>query len=87
MLPLGMLNEFSKIHQDCAWFAIPFSAIVSWVFTTMDRVGEATENPFEGGANDIPMASMSRTIEIDLREMLDQTDLPSPIVPKNNIVL
>lgn len=87
LLPMGMLNEFAKIHPDCVWFAIPFSVIVSWVFTSMDRVGEATENPFEGGANDIPMASMSRAIEIDLREMLDEDDLPALIAPVNNIVL
>lgn len=42
----------------------------------MEKVGESTENPFEGGSNDVPITSMSRTIEIDLREMLDETDLP-----------
>ena len=87
MMPLGMINEFAKIHPQCVWFAIPFSTIVSWVFVTMDRVGEATENPFEGGANDIPMAAMSRTIEIDLRDMLDQKDLPAVLQPKNNILM
>ncbi|NUY79815.1 multidrug transporter [Flavobacterium sp. MAH-1] len=87
LLPLGMLNEFAKIGPECVWFAIPFSTVVSWVFTSMDRVGEATENPFEGSANDIPMASLSRTIEIDLRDMLDEENLPPPIAAKNNIVL
>ncbi|RZJ68316.1 MAG: multidrug transporter [Flavobacterium sp.] len=87
LLPMGMLGEFARIHPDCAWFAIPFSMIVSWVFTSMDRVGEATENPFEGGPNDIPMANMSRTIEIDLREMLDEENIPTAITPVNNIVL
>jgi putative membrane protein len=87
MLPLGMLNEFQKLGAHFVWLTIPFSVLVSWVFTSMDKVGEASENPFEGGANDIPMASLSRTIEIDLRDMLDESDLPSPITATNNILL
>lgn len=87
VLPFGMLNEFQKMGEHFVWLTIPFSVIVSWVFISMERVGEATENPFEGGANDVPMAALSRTIEIDLRDMLNERDLPPAIVPKNNIVL
>jgi putative membrane protein len=87
MLPFGMLNEFQKLGEIFVWLTIPFSVIVSWVFTSMEKVGEATENPFEGGANDIPMAALSRTIEIDLRDMLDETNLPEPITPVNNILM
>lgn len=87
MLPFGMLNEFQKLGEYSVWLTIPFSVIVSWVFTSLEKVGEATENPFEGGANDIPMASLSRSIEIDLRDMLDESYLPEPIDPINNIVL
>ena len=75
------------LGQQFIWLTIPFSVIVSWVFIAMDRVGEATENPFEGGANDIPMAAISRTIEIDLRDMLDEKELPEPIAAINNILM
>jgi putative membrane protein len=87
MLPFGMLNEFQKLGEHFVWLTIPFTVIVSWVFTSMEKVGEATENPFEGGANDIPMAALSRTIEIDLRDMLDENQLPDPITPHNNILM
>jgi putative membrane protein len=53
----------------------------------LDRVGESTENPFEGNANDIPISQMSRMIEIDLREMLGENQLPASLEPENNIVL
>ncbi len=87
MLPFGMLNEFQKLGEHFVWLTIPFTVIVSWVFTSMEKVGEATENPFEGGANDIPMAALSRTIEIDLRDLLDESQLPNPITPTNNILM
>jgi putative membrane protein len=87
MLPFGMLNEFQKLGEHFVWLTIPFTVVVSWVFTSMEKVGEATENPFEGGANDIPMAALSRTIEIDLREMIDEIELPDPITANNNILM
>jgi putative membrane protein len=50
-------------------------------------VGESTENPFEGSANDVPISQMSRAVEIDIREMLGETNLPPTLQPQNNIVL
>jgi len=85
LLPFGMLNEFKKMGDDFVWLNIPFSVIVSWVFVSMERVGEAAENPFEGNANDVPISTMSRTIEIDLRDMLDEENLPAPLPPVHNI--
>lgn len=87
LLPFGMLNEFDKLGQHMVWLTIPFSVMVGWVFLSLEQVGEATENPFEGGANDVPITSMSRTIEIDLREMLDEKNLPPAIQAVNNIIM
>lgn len=95
LLPFGMLKEFDKLNDGITgifagqmiWLVIPFSVLISWVFTSLEQVGESTENPFEGSANDVPISQMSRTIEIDLREMLGETDLPPALLPKNNIIL
>ena len=80
MLPFGMLDVFA--HGQESWtifFGIPASVICFWIFWLMDRVGEYSENPFEGLANDVPIKSMARGIEIDIRQMLDETDLPPAI--------
>ena len=87
MLPFGMLNEFQKLGDQFVWLTIPFTIVVGWVFTSMEKVGESTENPFEGNANDVPITAMSRTIEIDLKDMLDEDDLPKPLTPINNILM
>ncbi|HVI47953.1 MAG TPA: bestrophin family ion channel [Chitinophaga sp.] len=86
-LPFGLLNEFAKLGEHGAWLTIPFTVVVGWVFTSLEQVGESTENPFEGGANDVPITSMSRTIEIDLREMLGEKELPAPVPAMNNILM
>ena len=49
--------------------------------------GESTENPFEGGANDVPISMLCCSIEIDLREMMGETELPPILQPKSNIAL
>lgn len=87
LVPFGMLQEFDKLGDHYIWLTIPFTVLVCWVFLTMEKIGEVTENPFEGSPNDVPMASLSRTIEIDLREMLDEKDLPAPIAAVNNILM
>ena len=87
MVPFGLLNEFAKMGEHFVWLNIPFSVLVSWVFNAMEKVGEATENPFEGNANDVPITALSRTIEIDLRDMLDEADLPPALTPVNKILM
>ena len=86
-VPFGMLDEFSRLGDYGVWLTIPFSVVVGWVFTSLEQVGESTENPFEGGANDVPMAALSRTIEIDLKEMLEETDLPPAAKAINQILM
>lgn len=83
LIPFGIVPEFSEIGMNLVdkfpmlsnyfvWLAIPFCAAVSWVFYTMERIGRVGENPFEGTPNDVPISTISRGIEIDLRQMLDE---------------
>jgi len=76
----NLTGEYPSIGKNFVWFSIPFSIIVSWVFHTMERIGRTGENPFEGTANDVPITTISRAIEIDLREMLDEDpeSIPEP---------
>ncbi|MEM7455306.1 MAG: bestrophin family ion channel [Planctomycetota bacterium] len=87
LLPFGMATEFANMGEYGTWWSIPFSALVGWVFVMMEVVGDYSENPFQGMANDIPMFSLCRTIEIDLREMLGESDLPPAVASKNGILM
>ncbi len=69
------------------WLSIPFSALISWVFYCIELIGENTENPFEGGPNDVPITNMSRGIEIDIRQLIDDHDIPPPYKWENHIVM
>lgn len=90
-LPLGFIGEFSKLidkyGSHIIWLAVPLSVLIGWVFLVLEQIGESTENPFEGGANDVPITHMSRSIEIELREMLGETNLPASYEPINDILM
>lgn len=98
LLPFGVIPEFSEIGVKLlpdfptlgsyfVWLGIPFTAIVSWVFHTMQRIGIVGENPFEGSANDVPISTIARAIEIDLREMLGENpeQIPKPYPPSHGV--
>ncbi|MEM6733805.1 MAG: bestrophin family ion channel, partial [Myxococcota bacterium] len=78
LLPFGLLKEFASMGPHYVWATIPFATIVSWVFLTTDQIGDWSENPFEGLANDVPISSMSRGIERDIRQIVGLQELPPP---------
>lgn len=84
LLPLAIVPQFAEIGQNMManqpfigslfiWLSIPFYVAVAWVFHTMERIGRTGENPFEGSANDVPISTIARGIEIDLRQNLGET--------------
>lgn len=87
LLPFGLLTEMNKMGEWGVWMTIPFSVLISWVFMTMEQIGEFSENPFDNGVNDIPIATICRNIEIDVLEMLGEKNLPSRLEPFNQVML
>lgn len=87
LVPLGLVFEFGRVRPELAWLTIPLSLLVGWVFATMELVGDYSENPFEGLTNDVPMFSMCRTIEADLRQMIGDTELPEVVRPVDGILM
>lgn len=87
LLPFALVPEFAKLDPAATWLAVPFSMLIAWIFTTMEQVGDTSENPFENGVNDVPMSAICRTIEIDLKEMLGEKPLPSPMVAESHVLM
>lgn len=87
LLPFGLLENLSQLAEWGVWLTIPFSLLISWVFYTMEQIGEFSENPFDNAVNDIPISTICRNIEIDLKEMLGETNLPPKLQPDNLVLL
>ncbi len=71
-LPFGLVEHFG-------WFTAIISIPISFVFLVLQAAGRVNEDPFENRWTDTPMSTLSRTIEINLREQLGERDLPEPL--------
>ena len=60
--------------------------LISYAFFGLDAVGEEIEDPFGMDPNDLPLASLSRMIEVNLRQRLGETDLPPLATPVDGVL-
>jgi putative membrane protein len=93
LMPFGLFPSFwdagaaNGTSLWTAWLNVPSSLFVGWTFLTLEKVGEASSNPFEGGANDVPISAIARRIEIEFKAILgEKTDLV-PHEPKASVLL
>ena len=61
--------------------------VISLSFMVVEQLGASLKNPFENDDNDTPMTSLCRTIEIDLRQHLGETNVPPPIEPVDGVLM
>ncbi len=60
-----------------------FCAMVAYAFFGLDALSEELQDPFGISANDLALTAMSRTTEINLLDILGETELPEPIQLQN----
>ena len=87
LLPLGLVSEFAQLGPMGVWLSVPLTVLVSWIYLTMDQIGDYSEFPFHGHPTDVPMLAICRTIEIDLRTMLGEQTLPAPVAAVGGILM
>jgi putative membrane protein len=73
-------NEIDLIDM----FVTPFMMLA---FLLTERLGADLKKPFENRVNDTPMTALCRTIEIDLRQQLGETDLPERLEPVDGVLM
>jgi putative membrane protein len=79
LLPLAMVSSLG-------WFTPLGSTLVGFIFLALDKIGRDLEDPFDNTVHDIPLTSICRIIEINLRQILGETSLPEPLTPVNDVL-
>lgn len=79
LLPIGMVSALG-------WFTPLGSTLVGFMFLALDRIGRNLEDPFENSANDLPLTAITKTIEINLLQMLGDTALPEPESARDGVL-
>jgi putative membrane protein len=72
LLPFGFVEGMGMLTPLA-------STLVSFIFIALDTVGRDIEAPFENTVHDTPLTSISRTIEINLRQLFGDCDVPPEV--------
>ncbi len=80
LLPFGLLGNAGVLTPLMVTF-------VAYTFLALDALNEELEDPFGAAPNDLALTSMSRGIEITLRELLGEKQLPDPTPAEDYVLL
>lgn len=58
---------------------IPLLTLMALVFFMLEKTAYVLQDPFRNRPSDIPVMAISRTIEINVRQMLGETKVPEPL--------
>lgn len=65
-----------------AIFEIPLLIIISVCFFLLEKTAYQLKDPFRNRPSDTSVTAISRTIEINIRQMLGETEVPAPVAPE-----
>ncbi|HEV7280584.1 MAG TPA: bestrophin family ion channel [Pirellulaceae bacterium] len=78
-LPFGIVD-------NTGWMTPLVTLFLAYVFLGLDCIGDELEDPFGTEPNDLPLSHISRNIEINLRQSLDEADVPEPLQPVGDVI-
>jgi putative membrane protein len=76
-----------SIVGHLSWGTIFISFLVAFCFKLISETGRVLEDPFNMYYNALPLGALSRTIEVNLLELMGEEDLPEMIKPSSDGIL
>lgn len=65
-----------------SYFEIPLLLVISSVFFLLERTATHLQDPFSNRPTDTAMTTIATNIEVNLKQLIGEQDLPQPIEPK-----
>ena len=79
LLPLALVTNMR-------WLTPLGSTLVGFIFLALDKIGRDLEDPFDNTIYDVPLTAITTTIEINLRQLLGETELPQAEKPVHGVL-
>ena len=79
LLPLALVTNMG-------WYTPLGSTLVGFIFLALDRIGTDLEDPFDNRIYDVPLTSITKTIDVNLRQLLGETQLPPAEKPIHGVL-
>jgi putative membrane protein len=79
LLPIGMVERLG-------WYTPLGSTLVAFMFMSLNKIGRDLQDPFDNKIYDVPLTAITKTIEINLRQLLGEETLPAPEIPTEGVL-
>ncbi len=82
LLPLAFVEQLG-------WKTLVLAPLVAFLFGALQRFGEEVEHPFELKHDGLPLDSLSKSLETELRQRLgeEEHELPAPVEARDGVAL
>ena len=75
ILSLGLVETLGPLE-------IPILIMIATTFFLLEKTSTYLQDPFVDMPTDTPVTSIARSIEINLKQLLEETDVPEPLSPE-----
>lgn len=75
ILSLGLVETLGPLE-------IPILILIASTFFFLEKTAMYLQDPFVNMPTDTPVTAIARTIEINLKQVLEETDIPEPVEPE-----
>jgi ion channel-forming bestrophin family protein len=69
------------------YYELPLLVTISGVFFLLEKSSTHIQDPFRNRPNDTPVSSIAKTAEINIKELLQETDIQGPEAPHSFYLL
>ncbi len=70
-----------------SFIEIPLLILISIPFFLLEKIAFTIQDPFENNPTDTAMTSISRTIEINIKEQLNENKIPKPLTTEEYFIM
>ncbi len=79
MIYLFVVTLSISLKNITAYFEIPLLLLISSAFFLLEKSATHMQDPFENRPTDTAVTGIARTIEINIKQLLNETNIPQPL--------
>lgn len=72
-----------SLKDVIVYFELPLLIVISAAFFLLEKTATYMQDPFNNQPTDTPVTAIARNIEINIRQLLHETQVPEPQKPSN----
>lgn len=84
---LFLITLSIAIQDVQAIFEIPLLVLIAALFFLADKTAYNLQDPFRNRPSDTPVTAIARNIEINIKQLLGEEEIPEPLKPKTFFIL